>query len=57
LNFKSFFFLEGYGKLLSFLFSRSELGTGHLLEGGWGKPKQFAAVVGLMGSEHAMESK
>jgi hypothetical protein len=32
------------------------VGTGDLLERGYDGPKQFGAVVGLVGLEHAMES-
>ena len=32
------------------------MGTGDLLERGYDGPKQFGAIVGLMGFEHALES-
>ena len=56
LAFKSFFFLDGCGKHLSFWGSGRRGGKGHLLRRSRLALKQFGAVVGLMSLEHAMES-
>ena len=56
LDFKSFFFLDGCGKLLSFWGSGRRGGKGHLPRTSGLALKQFGAVVGLVGFEHAMES-
>ena len=55
LEIKSFFFLDGCGKLLSFLLSGGDASTVDLRNlRGWNR-EEFGSVVGLMASEHGVE--